>query len=84
MKHLQALIKDKKKQLLREKLSENTEKPNELWKIMKINRLTKQKGYYNKHMAQYKKELIFSPRTIAKTFQKQFANLASKSCKQHC
>ena len=67
---------------MREKLSENTEKPNELWKIMKINRLTKQKGYYNKHMAQYKKELIFSPRTIAKTFQKQFANLASNIVKK--
>ena len=72
MKHLQALIKDKKKQLLREKLSENTEKPNELWKIMKINRLTKQKGSYNKHIAQYK------------NCCKNFSKTICKSCKQHC
>ena len=31
----QALIKEKKKKLLQEKLSENTGKPKELWKIIK-------------------------------------------------
>ena len=51
---VQALIKDKKRKLLQEKLSENIEKPKELWKIIKIG-FTRQKSSHNKHMPQYEK-----------------------------
>ena len=51
---MQALIKDKKRKLLQEKLSENIEKPKELWKIIKIG-FTRQKSSHNKHMPQYEK-----------------------------
>ena len=46
---VQALIKDKKRKLLQEKLSENIGKPKELWKIIKKLGLP-EKGSYNKFM----------------------------------
>ena len=73
---MQALIKDKKRKLLQEKLSENIEKPKELWKIIKIG-LTRQKAPTTSICLNMKNELTFSPRTIANTFNKHFANLAS-------
>ena len=52
---VQALIKDKNRKLLQEKLSENKGKPKELWKIIKKNEFTRQKGSHNKHIPQYEK-----------------------------
>ena len=46
---VQALIKDKKRKLLQEKLSENIGKPKELWKIIKKLGLP-EKGSHNKFM----------------------------------
>ena len=41
---VQALIKDKKRKLLQEKLSQNIGKPKELWKIIKKLRLPDKKA----------------------------------------
>ena len=46
---MQALIKDKKRKLLQEKLSENNEnigKPKELWKFIKKIGFTRQDGFH--------------------------------------
>ena len=73
----QALIKDKKRKLLQEKLSKNLGKPKELWKVIKKLGLPDKKAPTTSICLNTKKKLTFSPRTIANTFKKHFANLAS-------
>ena len=79
---VQALIKDKKRKLLQEKLSENIGKPKELWKIIKKLGLPDKKAPRTSLCLNTKNELTFSPRTIANTFKKHFANLASDLVKK--
>ena len=67
---------------MREKLSENIEKPKRAWENYKKIKLTRQKGSNNKHMPRYEKRVDVSPRTIANTFKKHFANLASDLVKK--
>ena len=79
---VQALIKDRKRKLLQEKLSENIGKLKELWKIIKKQGLPNRKVPTTSMSLNMKKELTFSPRTIANTFKKHFANLASDLVKK--
>ena len=60
----QALIKDKKRKLLQEKLSKNIGKPKELWKVIKKLGLPDKKAPTTSICLNTKNELIFSPRTI--------------------
>ena len=76
----QALIKDKKRKLLQEKLSENIGKPKELWKIIRKLGLPDKKAPTTSICLNTEKELTFSPRTIANTFKKHFANFVSDLC----
>ena len=71
---VQALVKDKKRKLLQDKLSENIGKQKDLRKIIKKIELC--------ICLNTKKELTFSPRTIANTFKKRFADLASDLVKK--
>ena len=73
---VQALIKDKKRKLLQKKLFENIGKPEELWKIIKKLGLLDKKAPTTSIYLNTKKELTFSPWTIANTFKKHFTNLA--------
>ena len=79
---MQALIKDKKRKLLQEKLSENKGKPKELWKIIKKMSLPDKKAPITSIFLNTKNEFTFSPKTIANTFKKHFANLASDLVKK--
>ena len=79
---MQALIKDKKRKILQENLSENIGKPKELWKITKKLGLPEKKAPTASICLNMKNELTFSPRTIANTFKKHFANLASDLVKK--
>ena len=79
---MQALIKDKKRKLLQEKLSENIGKPKELWKIIKKLGLPDKKAPRTSLCLNKKNELTFSPRTIANTFKKHFANFSSDLVKK--
>ena len=67
---VQALIKDKKR------------KSKEVWKIIKKLGLPNKKAPTTSICLNTKKELTFSPRTIANTFKKHFANLASDLVKK--
>ena len=67
---VQALIKDKKR------------KSKEVWKIIKKLGLPNKKAPTTSICLNTKKELTFSPRTIAYTFKKDFANLASDLVKK--
>ena len=67
---VQALIKDKKRKLLQEKLSENKGKPKELWKIIKKMSLPDKKAPITSIFLNTKNEFTFSPKTIANTFKK--------------
>ena len=83
-KYVQALIiKDKKRKLLQEKLSENIGKPEELSKIKKKKSSPNKKAPAASICLNTKKELTFSPRTITNIFKKDFANLASGFVKKH-
>ena len=68
---MQALIKDKKRKLLQEKLSENNEnigKPKELWKFIKKLGLPDKTAFICLTFSQFFEELTFSPTTSANTF----------------
>ena len=67
---------------MQEKLSENIGKPKELWKITKKLGLPEKKAPTTSICLNMKNELTFSPRTIANTFKKHFANLASDLVKK--
>ena len=67
---VQALIKDKKR------------KSKELWKIIKKLSLANKKVPTTSICLNTKKELTFSPWTIAYTFKKDFVNLASDLVKK--
>ena len=77
---LQVLFKDERKKRMQEKLSENIGKPKELWKIIK------KLGLPDKNAPTtsvcLNTLLTFFSRTIANTFKKHFANLASDSVKK--
>ena len=79
---MQVLIKDKKRKRLQEKLSENIGKPKELWKIIKKLGLPDKKAPRASLCLNTKNQLTFSPRTIANTFKKHFANLSSDLAKK--
>ena len=79
---MQALIKDKKRKILQEKLSENIGEPKELWKVAKKLGLPEKKAPTTSICLNMKNELTLSPRTIANTFKKHFANLASDLVKK--
>ena len=68
---MQALIKDKKRKLLQEKLSENNGnigKPKELWKFIKKLGLPDKTAFICLTFSQFFEELTFSPTTSANTF----------------
>ena len=67
---VEALIKDKNRKLLQEKLSENKGKPKELWKI----EFTRQKRSHRKHLSPYEKRVDVFSRAMANIF----------SCKWSC
>ena len=73
---VQALIKDKKRKVLQDKLSENIGKPKELWKIIK-KCVYQTKRLPQEAYASIQKWVDISPRTIANTFKKKFASLAN-------
>ena len=79
---VQALIKDKKRKLLQEELSQNIGKSKEVWKIIKKLGLPNKKVPTISICLNTKKELTFSPWTIAYTFKKDFVNLASDLVKK--
>ena len=79
---VQALLKDKKRKLLQEKLSENIGKPKKLWKIIKKIGLPDKKAPTASICLNTKNELTLCPRTIANTFKKYFVNLASDLVKK--
>ena len=76
----QDLNKDKKRQLFQEKLSEDIEKPKELWKIIK--NWVHKKAPTTSIYISTKREMIFSPWTIRNTFKKYFTNLTSDLVKK--
>ena len=80
--NVQALIKDRKRKLLQEKLPENIGKPKELWKIIKKMSLPDKKVPITSIFLNTKNEFTFFPKTIANTFKKHFANLASDLVKK--
>ena len=67
---------------MREKLSENIEKPKRAWEKYKKIKLSDKKALTTSICLGTKKELTFFPRTIANTFKKHFANLASDLVKK--
>ena len=79
---VQALIRDKKRKILQEKLSKNIGKPKELWKIIKKLGLPDKKAATTSLCLNTKKELTFSSRTIANNFKNYFTNLASDRVKK--
>ena len=79
---VQALIKDKKRKLLQEKLYEDLGKPKGLGKIIKKSGLPSKKAPITNICLNAKKDLTFSPRTIANTLKKHFENLSSDLVKK--
>ena len=79
---VQALIRDKKRKLLQEKLCKNMGKPKELWPIIKNLGLPDKKAPTTSICLNTKKELTFSSSTIANSFKNHFTNLASDCVKK--
>ena len=79
---VQALIRDKKRKLLQEKLCKNIGKPKELWPIIKNLGLRDKKAPTTSICLNTKKELTFSSSTIANNFKNHFTNLASDRVKK--
>ena len=73
---VQRTIKQKKKQYLEEKLSENIAKPKGLWQTLKPLGLPKGKNSPSNICLKNKNGLLFDSLSIAKTFQKYSSSLA--------
>ena len=73
---VQRTIKQKKKQYLEEKLSENIAKPKELWQILKSLGLPNKNNSPSNICLKNKNGLLFNPLSIAETFKKRYSSLA--------
>ena len=73
---VQKTIKQKKKQYLEEKLSENIAKPKELWQTLKSLGLPNKKNSPSNICLKNKNGLLFDSLSIAETFKKYYSSLA--------
>ena len=73
---MQALIKDNKRKLLQDKLTENIGKPKEFWKIIKKLGLPHKKAPTTSISFNTKKELTFSPGAIANTYKFEVSSVS--------
>ena len=73
---VQKTIKQKKKQYLEEKLSENIAKPKEFWQMLKSLGLTNKKNSPSNICLKNKNGFLFNSLSIAETFKKYYSSLA--------
>ena len=73
---IQRTIKQKKKQYLQEKLSENIAKPNEIWQTLKSLRLPNKKNSLTNICLKNKNNLLYDLLSVAKTFKKYYSSSA--------
>ena len=72
---VQRTIKQKKKQYLEEKLSENIAKPKELWQTLKQLGLPNKRNFPLNICLKNKNVLLFDSQSIAETFKKYYSSL---------
>ena len=73
---IERTIKQKKKQYLQEKLSENIAKPNETWQTLKSLRLPNKKNSLSNICLKNKNNLSYDLLSVAKTFKKYYSSSA--------
>ena len=73
---IQRTIKQKKKQYLQEKLSENIAKPNEIWQTLKSLRLPNKKNSLTNICLKNKNNLLYDLLSVGKTFKKYYSSSA--------
>ena len=73
---IQRTIKQKKKQYLQEKLSQNKAKPNEIWQILKSLTLPKKKNSLWNICLKNKNNLLYNLLSVAETFKKYYSSSA--------
>ena len=73
---IQRTIKEKKKQYLEEKLSENIAKPKELWQTLKSLGLPNKKNSPSNMFLKNKTDLLFDSLSVTKTLKKYYSSSA--------
>ena len=73
---IQRTIKQKKKQYLKEKLSENIAKPNEIWQTLKSLGLQNKENSLSDICLRNKNDLLHDLLSVAETFKKYYSSSA--------